>query len=55
MVQHKAGALAYFFDLLVVRYQGDIYRLTGVLMEQLIGEMRPHLWIYGTSFVPDIW
>src|SRR3954452_24637283 len=28
-VQHKAWSLAHFFDFLVIRYQGDIRRLTG--------------------------
>ena len=34
----KAGALAHFFDFLILRYQGDIHALTGVVVEQPIDE-----------------
>lgn len=34
----KAGTLALFYDFLLRRYQGDIHRLTGVVVEQPIDE-----------------
>lgn len=34
----KAGSLASFFEFLISRYQGDIYALTGVIVEQPIDE-----------------
>lgn len=37
-VQHKAWALAHFFDFLIAQYQGDVHRLTGHLVEQVIDE-----------------
>ncbi|WP_204015267.1 tyrosine-type recombinase/integrase [Virgisporangium aurantiacum] len=52
-VQHKAWALAHFFDFLIVRYQGDIRRLTGVVVEQVIDEFnRPANADYGSVRVP---
>ncbi|WP_221327039.1 tyrosine-type recombinase/integrase [Actinoplanes sp. L3-i22] len=52
-VQHKAWALAHFFDFLVVRYQGDIHRLTDVVVEQVIDEFnRPAQADYGSARVP---
>jgi site-specific recombinase XerD len=52
-VQHKAWALAHFFEFLVVRYQGDIRRLTGVVVEQVIDEFnRPARADYGSIRVP---
>ena len=52
-VQHKAWALAHFFDFLVVRYQGDIHRLTGHVVEQVIDEFnRPAQADYGAARVP---
>jgi len=52
-VQHKAWALAHFFDFLVVRYQGDIHRLTGYLVEQVIDEFnRPAQADYGAARLP---
>jgi site-specific recombinase XerD len=52
-VQHKAWALAHFFDFLLARYQGDIHRLTGHLVEQVIDEFnRPAQADYGAARVP---
>jgi site-specific recombinase XerD len=34
----KAGALAWFFDFVISRYQGDIHALTGVVVDQPIDE-----------------
>lgn len=52
-VQHKAWALAHFFDFLVVRYQSDIRRLTDVVVEQVIDEFnRPANADYGSVRVP---
>ena len=52
-VQHKAWALAHFFNFLVVRYQGDIRRLTDVVVEQVIDEFnRPAQADYGSARVP---
>src|SRR5439155_22632682 len=52
-VQHKAWALAHFFDFLVARYQGDIHRLTGHLVEQVIDEFnRPAQADYGAARLP---
>jgi site-specific recombinase XerD len=52
-VQHKAWALAHFFDFLLVRYQGDIHRLTGYLVEQVIDEFnRPAQADYGAVRLP---
>lgn len=52
-VQHKAWGLARFFDFLIVRYQGDIHTLTGVLLTQPIDEFnRPSQADYGVARVP---
>jgi site-specific recombinase XerD len=52
-VQHKAWAVARFFDFLVARYQGDIHRLTGYLVEQIIDEFnRPAQADYGAARLP---
>jgi len=52
-VQHKAWALAHFFEFLVARHQGDIHRLTGHLVEQVIDEFnRPAQADYGAARVP---
>lgn len=52
-VQHKAWALAHFFEFLLVRYEGDIHRLTGVVVEQVIDEFnRPARADYGSLRVP---
>ena len=37
-VESKAGAVARFFDFMIVRYQGDIHTLTGVVVGQPIDE-----------------
>lgn len=37
-IEHKASALARFFDFMIVRYQGDIHALTGVVVGQPIDE-----------------
>jgi site-specific recombinase XerD len=37
-VEHKAAALARFFDFTIARYQGDIHALTGVVVGQPIDE-----------------
>ncbi|WP_454229544.1 hypothetical protein [Propioniciclava flava] len=34
----KAGALALFYEFVVARYQGQIHRMTGVVVEQPIDE-----------------
>ena len=52
-VQGKAGALAQFFDFLIVRYQGDIHALTGCVLSQPIdGYNRPAKAGYGHPRVP---
>jgi site-specific recombinase XerD len=52
-VQGKAGALAQFFDFLIVRYQGDIHALTGSVLGQPIdGYNRPAKADYGHPRVP---
>lgn len=52
-VQHKAWALARFYDFLVLRYQGDIRRLTGHVVIQVIDEFnRPAKADYGVLRVP---
>ncbi len=52
-VQHKAWALGHFFDFLLARYQGDIHRLTGCLVEQVIDEFnRPAQADYGAVRLP---
>jgi site-specific recombinase XerD len=52
-VQHKAWALARFFDFLATRYQGDIHALTGHVVAQVIDEYnRPAQADYGTARVP---
>lgn len=37
-VETKAGAIARFFEFVIARYQGDIYALTGVVVDQPIDE-----------------
>ena len=52
-VQHKAWSLARFFDFLVLRYQGDIYAVCGVVIVQPIDEWnRPAKADYGAGRVP---
>jgi site-specific recombinase XerD len=52
-VQHKAWALAQFFDFLVVRYQGDVHALTGCVVSQPVDEYnRPAKADYGAPRVP---
>jgi site-specific recombinase XerD len=52
-VVHKAQALAHFFGFVMVRYQGDIHRLTGCVVEQIIDEFnRPAQADYGAARVP---
>jgi site-specific recombinase XerD len=52
-VQHKAWAVGHFFDFLLARYQGDIHRLTGCVVEQVIDEFnRPAQADYGAARVP---
>jgi len=52
-VQHKAWALARFYDFLVLRYQGNIHRLTGHVVIQVIDEFnRPAKADYGVLRVP---
>jgi hypothetical protein len=52
-VQHHAGTLARFFDFVVLRYQGDIHRLTGCVLAQPIDEFnRPARADYGAARVP---
>jgi site-specific recombinase XerD len=52
-VQHKAWALAQFFDFLITRYQGDIHVLTGCVLTQPIDDYnRPAKADYGTPRVP---
>lgn len=52
-VQGKAGALAQFFDFLIVRYQGDIHALTGCVLSQPVdGYNRPAKADYGHPRVP---
>jgi hypothetical protein len=53
-VQHKAWALAQFFDFLIVRYQGDIHALTGSVLTQPVDEYnRSAKADYGTPRVPS--
>jgi site-specific recombinase XerD len=52
-VQHKAWALARFYDFLVLRYQGDVQRLTGHVVIQVIDEFnRPAKADYGLLRIP---
>lgn len=52
-VQHKAWALARFFDFLVLRYQGDIHAITGCVIAQPVDEFnRPKKADYGVARVP---
>jgi site-specific recombinase XerD len=52
-VGHQAGTLARFFDFIIVRYQGDIRRLTGHVVAQPIDEFnRPARADYGAARVP---
>lgn len=49
----KAMTLARFYDFLITRYQGDIHRLTGWVVEQPIDEFnRPRIPDYGSPRVP---
>jgi site-specific recombinase XerD len=52
-VQHKAWALAQFFDFLVLRYQGDVHALTGYVVTQPVDEYnRPAKADYGAPRIP---
>lgn len=52
-VQHKAWALARFFDFLIARYQGDIHAITGHVLIQPVDEFnRPKNADYGVARVP---
>lgn len=52
-VQSKAWTLAQFFEFLMLRYQGDIHALTGVVLCQPIDEFnRPAKADYGVARVP---
>ena len=52
-VQHKAWSLARFYDFLLLRYEGDIRRLTGHVVIQVIDEFnRPAKADYGVMRVP---
>jgi hypothetical protein len=52
-VQHKAWTVGKLFDFLHVRCQGDIHRLTGYQVEQVIDEFdRPAQADYGAVRVP---
>ena len=52
-VAGKAGGIARFYDFLISRYQGDIHRLTGRVVEQPIDEYnRPSNPVYGSPRVP---
>lgn len=52
-VRGKADGVARFYDFLLTRYQGDIHRLTGHVVEQPIDEYnRPSNPTYGTPRVP---
>ena len=52
-VQHKAWSLARFYDFLLLRYEGDIRRLTGHVVIQVIDEFnRPAKADYGAMRVP---
>lgn len=52
-VAGKAGGVARFYDFLICRYQGDINRLTGWVVEQPIDEYnRPSHPVYGSPRVP---
>ena len=54
-VQHKAWSLARFYDFLVLRYQGDIHALCGVVVIQPIDEWnRPAKADYGAGRVPPV-
>lgn len=49
----KAGILACFYDFVISRYQGDIYALTGCVVEQPIDEYnRPRSPVYADVRVP---
>lgn len=52
-VAGKAGSIARFYDFLISRYQGDIHRLTGWVVEQPVDEYnRPSNPVYGSPRVP---
>ena len=52
-MQHKAWSLARFYDFLLLRYEGDIQRLTGHAVIQVIDEFnRPAKADYGVMRVP---
>jgi site-specific recombinase XerD len=52
-IQHKAWALARFYDFLVLRYQGDVHQLTGYVVTQVIDEFnRPPQADYGVMRIP---
>jgi site-specific recombinase XerD len=52
-VQSKAWTIAQFFEFVIVRYQGDIHRLTGVVVAQPIDEFnRPAKADQGSPRVP---
>ena len=52
-MQHKAWSLARFYDFLLLRYEGDIHRLTGHAVIQVIDEFnRPAKADYGVMRVP---
>lgn len=52
-VAGKAGGISRFYDFLISRYQGDIHRLTGYVVQQPIDEFnRPSDPSYGTPRVP---
>ena len=52
-VQHKAWTVAQFFEFVMVRYQGDIHALTGVVVVQPIDEFnRPAKADQGSPRVP---
>jgi site-specific recombinase XerD len=52
-VAGKAGGIARFYDFVITRYQGDIHRLTGWVVEQPIDEYnRPSNPVYGSPRVP---
>ncbi|WP_406391109.1 tyrosine-type recombinase/integrase [Streptomyces sp. NBC_00882] len=49
----KAGLLAYFYDFVIRRYQGDVHALTGCVVEQPIDEYnRPRSPLYADVRVP---
>ena len=54
-MQHKAWSLARFYDFLLLRYQGDIRRLTGHVVIQVIDEFnRPAKADYGVHARPAV-